>query len=397
MKIVHTSDWHIGQTFYEYERRGEHIIFLEWLKGKIMEEEADVLLVAGDVFDSPNPSAESQSIYYNFLRELTANARLQVVIIAGNHDSAARLEAPNPLLREMNVVVRGLVRRRAGGEIDPEWLTVPLLKDGRTEAWCMAVPYLRQGDYPPADTYSEGVGRLYACLLDNIPDKAKPVIAMGHLHVSGAELSENDGSERIIGGLECVLPAYFPQEITYLALGHLHRAQRVSDNVRYSGSPLPMSFSERNNRQGITIVETMGKEANVRRIDFDAPVKLLSIPGGKEAGSLQEAIAEIDLLPNGVPDSLSPFLEVRIGITEPEPSLRFIVEEALRDKAVRLARIVPVMPSRANGSCAITFDELQSINPFSVAMDIFSRKYGGGEMPEDMQRLLRSVIQEIEQ
>ena len=118
MKILHTADWHLGQTFYEYDRREEHLHFLEWLKQQIRQHEIDVLLIAGDVFDSPNPSAESQRMYYRFLREVTSeNPSLQIIIIAGNHDSAARLEAPNPLLEDMNVTVRGVVRRNAEGDI----------------------------------------------------------------------------------------------------------------------------------------------------------------------------------------------------------------------------------------------------------------------------------------
>ena len=119
MKILHTADWHLGQTFYEYDRREEHLHFLEWLKQQIRQHEIDVLLIAGDVFDSPNPSAESQRMYYRFLREVTSeNPSVQIIIIAGNHDSAARLEAPNPLLENMNVTVRGVVRRNAEGDID---------------------------------------------------------------------------------------------------------------------------------------------------------------------------------------------------------------------------------------------------------------------------------------
>ena len=158
MRILHTADWHIGQYFFGYDRKEEHAYFFDWLKKTIKEQQVDVLLVAGDVFDSPNPSAESQKIYYRFLREVTAdNPNLQIVIIAGNHDSAGRLEAPNPLLEEMNVHVRGIVRKNEDGEIDCQQLFVPLSKDGEVKAWCIAVPYLRQGDYPNAESYAKGV------------------------------------------------------------------------------------------------------------------------------------------------------------------------------------------------------------------------------------------------
>lgn len=109
MKILHTADWHLGQTFFTYDRREEHEAFLEWLREQIKQVEADVLLIAGDVFDTPNPSAASQQLFYRFLRRITEeNRALQVVVIAGNHDSAARLEAPNPLLEDMRITIRGI-------------------------------------------------------------------------------------------------------------------------------------------------------------------------------------------------------------------------------------------------------------------------------------------------
>ena len=109
MKILHTADWHLGQTFYEYSRYDEHVRFLDWLRRQSNERKIEVRLGAGDIFAGPNPSAESQRLYYSFLRRVTAECpALQIIIIAGNHDSAARLEAPNPLLEEMNITVRGV-------------------------------------------------------------------------------------------------------------------------------------------------------------------------------------------------------------------------------------------------------------------------------------------------
>ena len=146
MKILHTADWHLGQTFYEYDRREEHLHFLEWLKQQIRQHEIDVLLIAGDVFDSPNPSAESQRMYYRFLREVTSeNPSLQIIIIAGNHDSAARLEAPNPLLEDMNVTVRGVVRRNAEGDIDLQHLIVPLYTEGEVTPIALPSPICVRG------------------------------------------------------------------------------------------------------------------------------------------------------------------------------------------------------------------------------------------------------------
>lgn len=399
MKLIHTADWHIGQNFFDYDRGKEHLHFLQWLKKQVQECEVDVLLIAGDVFDGPNPSAESQKMLYRFLREVTTvRPGLGIVITAGNHDSGTRLEAPNPLLEEMNVYVRGVVGRKPGGEIDYEQLIVPLKKAGEVAAWCLAVPYLRQGDYPAAESYTEGVGALYRTLYDRIEDKTKPVVAMGHLQATGAELSENDRSERtVIGGLESVSPEAFDRGIAYTALGHLHRAQRVSgrENVRYAGAPLPMSFAEKNNRQGVMLVELTGRGAAIERIPFEPPAALLSIPADPRppAGALEE----IGRLPDGEITPASPYLEVKVLITEPEPSLRYRIEEALKNKSVRLARITAFTPAGGKEAPRIGGGELQSVDPMEMAADIFRKRFGGEEMPDGMKILLQKVIREAEQ
>ena len=149
IRILHTADWHLGQTFFGYDRVEEHAHFLQWLARELKENKIDVLLVAGDVFDVSNPSAASQRMFYHFIRQVTEeNPKLQLVVVAGNHDSAARLEAPLPLLQEMRTEIRGIVRRHEG-EIDYDHLIVELKNsEGEVEALCLAVPFLRQGDYP---------------------------------------------------------------------------------------------------------------------------------------------------------------------------------------------------------------------------------------------------------
>ncbi len=422
MKILHTADWHLGQTFYEYDRREEHLHFFEWLKQQIKQHEIDVLLIAGDVFDSPNPSAESQRMYYRFLREVTAgNPSLQIIIIAGNHDSAARLEAPNPLLENLNITVRGIVRRNAESNIDLQHLIVPIYtvssdspvrSDASSRplstvslnipphreiaAYCLAVPYLRQGDYPSAETYSKGIQQLYEQLFNEVKEKGKPVVAMGHLQATGSEISEDDRSERtVIGGLECVSPDAFDEAITYTALGHLHRSQRVShrDNVRYSGTPMPMSFAERNNTSGVVMITIDAEGTDINKLAFEPLAGLVSIP--PQARPLEEVLQVIGELPDGDVTLRSPYLEIKILMTEPEPSYKYKIEEALKGKAVRLARIAAMLPQKkASGIAATSYEELQTIRPLDMALDVFKRKYGGTEMPDTMKQLLESVIKE---
>ena len=146
MKIIHTADWHIGQTFFGYDRFQEHQYFLDWLTDQITTQQIDVLLISGDIFDVANPSAQAQRQFYRFLRRVTEqNPGLQIILIAGNHDSASRLETPIPLLEEMNIQIRGTVRKRADGTIDTEELIIELKdRSGKRQGWCLAVPYLRQ-------------------------------------------------------------------------------------------------------------------------------------------------------------------------------------------------------------------------------------------------------------
>lgn len=139
LKLIHTADWHLGQTFFGYDREAEHEAFLGFLTNLLVERQTDVLLIAGDVFDVTNPSAGAQRRFYRFLREANRlNPGLQIVIIAGNHDSAIRLEAPNPLLEELNTSIVGIVGRTDSGEIDLASLVVPLRngrENGRRFAW----------------------------------------------------------------------------------------------------------------------------------------------------------------------------------------------------------------------------------------------------------------------
>jgi exonuclease SbcD len=403
LTILHTADWHIGQSFYGYDRKDEHLCFFDWLKTQIRRQQADVLLVAGDVFDSPNPSAESQRIYYRFLRELNeANPDLQTIIIAGNHDSAARLEAPNPLFEEMNVTVKGVITRNHDGDIDFRDLLIPIAKDGETVAWCVAVPYLRQGDYPPSDSYADSIGLMYRALyaeLEKLRTPGQATIVMGHLQAKDARLSDKDRSERTVtGGLECV-PAdifYDREDIGYVALGHLHRCQTVAGyaNIQYAGSPLPMSFTEKNYEQGINLLQFDGdKVKRTERISFAPPVRLISLPFNPEP--LSTVLREIDKLPDGEITFHSPYLEVKVLLTEPEPSIRYHIEEALKGKSVKLACTTSHRPAADNDNLkTIEYNDLKKINPVEIAKIAYRNQYDDN-MPENIEALLQTVIREV--
>ena len=387
IRILHTADWHLGQTFFGYDRTQEHEHFLDWLAGVLTKNKIDVLIVAGDVFDVSNPSAASQRMFYRFIHRVTTeNPRLQLVVVAGNHDSAARLESPLPLLQEMRTEIKGIVRKQ-NGKIDYEHLLVELKNAaGEVEALCLAVPFLRQGDYPVVETegnpYAEGVKELYARLLKYALKKrtdGQALVAVGHLLATGSEIAEKDHSERIIiGGLESVSPESFPEQIVYTALGHIHKAQRVSgrENIRYAGSPLPMSFAEKHYHHGVVKVTLdEGWAVEIEKLEYTPLVRLLSIPA-TEAAAPDEVLDELRglELPEDEP---MPYLEVKVKLSEPEPMLRQQVEEILEGKPVRLARIVSFYRQAAEGSVeeeTLTAG-LQEMNPLQIVKATFENSY----------------------
>lgn len=417
IRILHTADWHLGQTFFGYDRVEEHTHFLQWLVRELKENKIDVLLIAGDIFDVSNPSAASQHMFYRFIRQVTEeNPKLQLVVVAGNHDSAARLEAPVPLLQEMRTEIRGIVRKHEG-EIDYDHLIVELKNsEGEVEALCLAVPFLRQGDYPVVATdgnpYAEGVKELYVRLQERALQRRKDgqaLVAVGHLQATGSEIAERDFSERtIIGGLECVSPDTFTEQIAYTALGHIHKSQRVSgrENVRYAGSPLPMSFAEREYHHGVVIVTLAeGWAVEIEKREYIPLVGLLSVPRGK-AATPEEVLEELAHLPLASEEAEGeqterslhfPYLEIKVLLTEPEPMLRQQIEEAIADKAVRLARIVSVYRQAEENTLEeeVLAAGLQEMNPLQIVKATFENIYQS-EMPEELERLFQQAMREAE-
>ena len=403
IRILHTADWHLGQTFFGYDRTEEHEVFLNWLAEEIRQKEIDALIIAGDVFDVSNPSAASQSMYYQFIYRVTAeNPYLQIVIVAGNHDSAARLEAPLPLLQAMRTEVRGVVRKLEGGEIDYDHLTVELKnRKGEVELLCMAVPFLRQGDYPAVQTegnpYAEGVRELYAQLLQRLWKRRtenQAILAIGHLQATGSEIAEKDYSERtVIGGLECVSPEAFSEQIAYTALGHIHKAQRVSgrENVRYAGSPIPMSFAEKHYHHGVVMVTFDGGCAvDIERLECPKLIPLVSVPNGEPVSpeAILEALKE---LPET--EVVAPYLEVKVLLEEPEPMLRQEIEDALADKNYRLARIVSTYRTETGNTTKENENwkrGLQEMSPLQIAQSAFEKIYQV-EMPVELTGLFEEA------
>ncbi len=354
MRLIHTADWHLGHHLHGLSRAREHAAFLAWLLDTLAAVEADALLIAGDIFDTANPSAEAQRQWFDFLGRLRRRLpSLDVVVIAGNHDSPARLVAPAPVLGPLGVHVVGVVRRD-GDRIDAAGLVVPLRdRAGQVCAQVAAVPYLRLPDLPPVeveegrDPVIEGVRVLYeqvvaAALLAAEPGQA--LIGMGHCYMTDTTLSELS-ERRILGGNLHALPVeVFPESVAYVALGHLHKAQTVGgERVRYSGSPIPLSMTEAPYTHQVLQVDLQGPGlAAVTPLPVPRTVDLVRIPPGSDHLPVEEALAAVDALPErGEEDEPLdwPFLEVKVQLSGPRPDLRRELEERLETRAARLVRV----------------------------------------------------------
>ena len=263
MKILHTADWHIGKKLHKHYLHADFELFIQWLLKTIEAEKIELLLISGDVFDLANPSAEARRQYYLALKKLSALA-YKIIITGGNHDSPTMLDAPRELLEALNVhIICGL----------PEDLNDCLIpvatKAGKTELVIAAIPFLRDSDIRSAEsgvTYEnriEAIRKGIEAVFANAENHAKqkfpglPVLAMGHLYAAGIESSESERDIQI-GNQAAFQASQFGEYFSYVALGHIHKPQRVSAAIPtfYSGSPLPLSFSERTDEKRVLLLDT---------------------------------------------------------------------------------------------------------------------------------------------
>jgi exonuclease SbcD len=403
MRLLHTSDWHLGQTLHSHDRGWEHQQFLDWLLATLVEHEIDALLVSGDIFDNANPSAASQAMLYRFLTAARGRVpHLNIVLIAGNHDSPGRLEAPAPFLEGFDARVVGVIGRDAAGEIDLERLLVPLRdRSGAIAAWCLAIPFLRLSDVPrletQGDAYVEGIATLYRQVQAHARARRLPgqaLVALGHCHMAGGQVSEHSERRIIVGGAEMLSGTLFDADIAYAALGHLHLAQKVGgqDRIRYSGSPLPLSFAEIDYPHQVLKVELEGAElAAVVAIAVPRAVPLLRVP--KIAAPLVEVEAALAALSiDAAEPEAMPYLEVRVLLDQPEPGLRARIEAALAGKPVRLARI-DTRSARTETAAAApgSLDDLGRLDPLAIFNSAYAAKYGDSP-PADLLAAFNEIL-----
>ena len=409
MKLIHTSDWHIGQTLHQYSRDDEHKYFFNQLKNIILEEEPDVLIVSGDIFHSATPTVVSQRLYYHTLVELSRlHDDLQIIVVAGNHDSPSRLEAPRELWEAFNVtVIGGLDFYKEFNEselsYDASKILIPVKRNDEIVGWVLAVPFINAGNYPPLkdnDTYSNRVFSFYNNLNNNLKQSVQfnenhSVVATGHFMMSGVD---SNSYNKMIGGLESVAKEDILslKEIDYWALGHVHHPQFVGENMRYSGSPFALTFNEIY-PHSVTVVNIDNHHVDIKIREIDPLIPVVDFPS--KPNSYDDALSVEEVL-----DNIKEVLDN-------ECYVRLHVKSVLALSDVTNAKIMDVFEERKAKYCGVqvylpenksdnsenlirTIDEFKAISPFELGCSVYKKK-NNEDMPEEMKIMFKKVCDEI--
>lgn len=348
LKILHTSDWHLGRSLYGRKRYDEFRSFLNWLYELILEENVDVLLIAGDIFDTGTPGNRARELYFGFLSKVSQSCCRHIIITGGNHDSPSLINAPSKLLKSLNISVLGAITEDLKDEIF-------LLKDleNNPEAIVCAVPYLREKDIrlsvagesteDKSIHFRSGFAKhyedLHALALKMQAECSDhgfgkiPIITMGHLFTAGGKTREGDGVRDLyVGSLAHVPSDIFASSIDYLALGHLHVPQKVGgqDHFRYSGSPIPMGFGEANQTKNVIVVKWEEGERTIQEINIPCFQSLEQISGA--AVDIRERVNELKACDSDC------WLEIEYSGNELIGSLREELDEAILGTHIEILR-----------------------------------------------------------
>ncbi|PKD16180.1 exonuclease SbcD [Salegentibacter salinarum] len=395
MKILHTADWHIGKKLHKHGLHPDFDLFTDWLCDCIAENKVEVLLVSGDVFDLANPSSEARQQYFKALMKLK-RLDCKIIITGGNHDSPTMLNAPQEVLRELDIHIIGGLPNEISDCI------IPIKnKENQTELVIAALPYLRDADLRTAsqgNAYEDRLEALRKGIQQTFLDAAEicktqypgvPAIAMGHLFAAGAETSKSERDIQI-GNQAAFNALQFGDYFNYIALGHIHKPQRVNAATPtfYSGSPIPLSFSERSNRNRILLLnnETGWEPQNIEIPGFR---KLLKIAGTLEI--LQQKLWELQ------PRSgLASLIEIELKEENFDSNKIYELDQLVDNFKVEGYEIVKhraTFENKISGSGEL-YEEKQQLEDIKP-LDVFQKLVDRQEEDEDTRQELLSAFNEI--
>ena len=400
MKILHTSDWHIGSSLYGRKRYDESEQFLNWLVETIKSHSIETLLVAGDIFDTSTPSNTAQELYYRFLNEVSKTTCRYVIVTGGNHDSPSFLDAPKALLKVFNVYVVGSAAEREEDE-------VLVLKDAynNPKVIVCAVPFLRDRDVRQSsegESYRDKENRLVegiishyqkvydeACSQRNNSGESLPIIGIGHLFIAGSSIYKRSGEasgerDLYVGNLGQVSADRLPS-FDYFALGHLHIPQKVAgrETIRYSGSPMAMNFDEIHQQKSVVLIDIDDQHIDVQTIPVPAFRQFEQIKGDWD--SIEASLRRLE------EESFAGWVEVIYEGQEAIGNLRERVYKLVENTSIEVLKIQNAMLFNAVMKQYEKEVELQDLNP----ADVFDQCLTDHGIPDDQKVVLKGLFSEV--
>ena len=385
MKIIHSADWHIGHRLYGYDRDDEHRAFFNELSTIVIRHKPDALIVAGDIFNTSNPTIASRRLYTEALMSLRQAAPdMRIIISPGNHDSAGRLGVERPLWEVFGVDI-------ASDAADTDSLIFKIGDKG----YVVAVPYIFENSYPATEAQDDLDGRMKAyhqALLDEVARRnyeGLPVVMSAHLAVAKADVVGQFDSPLSFHPIENMGHGY-----DYLALGHIHKAQQfnagISAVARYAGSPFAMSFDELR-EHSVTVVDIDGHNCEpVITIEPVTPSRPLVNYNIDNPLSLDKTIESLHELENNDDIYLRAYVSFDHRI---DGDAKMRLAESVRNKKARFCCIQPVFrhkPDIGEISSLISRDNLEVKSPLEIANDFYTAIYGV-DMPADMAEIMREA------
>lgn len=395
MKIVHTADWHIGKKLHKHDLSEDFDLFINWLTKFIVDEKVDLLLISGDIFDLANPSSEARRQYYRALIRLQ-KLNCKIIATGGNHDSPAMLDAPQEIMRALDLSVIG------GLPQDLDDVIIPVKnKSGETELVVAAIPYLRDADLRSGEQASNHEDRIEAIRLgiEKVFTEAAaicqqkypgiPAIAMGHLFTAGIESSESERDIQI-GNLAAFRASQFGSYYEYLALGHIHKPQRVSAEkpVFYSGSPFPLSFSERADEKRILLLDT----------DNSYEPESIAIPSFRKLIKLSGNLRDLELKLNSLEhnSSLKSLIEVDLVEEQYDAQKVYALDQLVdqfKTEGFEIVKQRIQFKNQIEGSSQL-YDEDQQLEDLKPK-DVFAELIATHQYSKDDQNEIMAAFDEI--
>lgn len=397
MKILHTSDWHLGQVFYNYDRTDEQQSFLRQLVRIVVERQPDAVVVSGDIFHTPSPSSAVQRMYVEAMLDVhRACPHATIVVTAGNHDSASKLEIDSSLWRHFNLHVIGGIARR-GDDVDWDRHIIGVhAADGSLAGYVAAVPHVYPQNFPALPVPCGGEERMQA-FFARLQELARgragehlPVVMMAHLSVSGADMTGHES----VGGLDTADWQTIDNGCDYMALGHIHCPQTLGGTggrARYSGSPLPVSFDEAYEHSVSLVDVEAGRRPAVTVVAIDNPHPCVTVP--RVALPFEEALRELGDFPADIPAYIR--LNVAAdGYLAPDSNER--AAAVIADKRCKLCMIKVSVPEPKGDDTVhqLTISEMKRMSPVDVAT-LYYKSVTGKDMDETMLTLLQTAYMQV--